>query len=97
MAAVPTVRERTVDAAGTAIFVRESGSGSPVVLLHGFPETSRCWDKVAGALSAEHHVLAPDLPGYGRSPALALLGTTGAAAWPSVLRSTTPTRSSGSR
>ena len=67
MAAVPTVRERTVDAAGTAIFVRESGSGSPVVLLHGFPETSRCWDKVAGALSAEHHVLAPDLPGYGRS------------------------------
>ena len=50
---VPTVRERTVDAAGTTIFVRESGSGSPVVLLHGFPETSRCWDKVAGALSAE--------------------------------------------
>jgi len=64
---VPTVRERTVDSAGTAIFVRESGSGPPVVLLHGFPETSRCWDKVAAALSAEHHVLAPDLPGYGRS------------------------------
>ncbi len=65
--AMPTVRERTVDAAGTSIFVRESGSGAPVVLLHGFPETGKCWDKVAAALSAEHRVLAPDLPGYGRS------------------------------
>jgi len=64
---MPTVRERTVDAAGTSIFVRESGSGSPVVLLHGFPETGKCWDKVAASLSAEHRVLVPDLPGYGRS------------------------------
>lgn len=64
---MPTLREGTVDAAGTSIFVRASGSGSPVVLLHGFPETGKCWDKVAAALSTEHRVLVPDLPGYGRS------------------------------
>src|SRR5205807_4886577 len=65
--AMLTVRERTVDAAGTAIFVRESGEGPPVVLLHGFPETGRCWQPVARALSEDHRVLVPDLPGYGRS------------------------------
>ena len=62
-----TVSERTVDAAGTAIFVRESGEGPPIVLLHGFPETGRCWQSVARALSEDHRVLVPDLPGYGRS------------------------------
>ena len=62
-----TATERMVDAAGTAIFVRESGQGPPVVLLHGFPETGRCWQAVAGALSENHRVLVPDLPGYGRS------------------------------
>jgi epoxide hydrolase 4 len=62
-----TVSERIVDAAGTAIFVRESGEGPPVVLLHGFPETGRCWHAVAQKLSEDHRVLVPDLPGYGRS------------------------------
>ncbi|MGZ4206680.1 MAG: alpha/beta fold hydrolase [Actinomycetota bacterium] len=65
--AVPTARERTVDASGTSIYLREYGDGSPVVLLHGFPQTGRCWEQVAGALAAEHRVLVPDLPGYGRS------------------------------
>ena len=64
---MPTMREGILDAAGTSIFVRAYGSGSPVVLLHGFPETGKCWDKVAVALSANHRVLVPDLPGYGRS------------------------------
>jgi pimeloyl-ACP methyl ester carboxylesterase len=62
-----TVRERTIDAGGTSIFFRETGDGSPVVLLHGFPETGKCWDKVAATLAADHRVLVPDLPGYGRS------------------------------
>jgi len=64
---MPLATERHVDAAGTSIFVRESGDGSPVVLLHGFPETGRCWKHVAESLSATHRVLVPDLPGYGRS------------------------------
>jgi epoxide hydrolase 4 len=65
--AMLTVSERTVDAAGTAIFVRELGEGPPIVLLHGFPETGRCWQTVARKLSEDHRVLVPDLPGYGRS------------------------------
>jgi [ribosomal protein S5]-alanine N-acetyltransferase len=41
------------------------GSGSPVVLLHGFGLDARMWaDQVAG-LSRRHRVLAPDLPGFG--------------------------------
>src|ERR1700746_543839 len=67
MSSMPVTTERTVDAAGTSIFVRESGDGDPVVLLHGFPETGRCWKHVAESLSATHRVLVPDLPGYGRS------------------------------
>jgi len=67
MALMLTVRERTIDAAGTSIFVRESGDGPPVVLLHGFPQTGRCWNAVARELANDHRVLVPDLPGYGRS------------------------------
>jgi [ribosomal protein S5]-alanine N-acetyltransferase len=45
------------------------GSGSPVVLLHGFGLDSRMWaDQIAG-LSRRHRVLAPDLPGFGPSGA----------------------------
>jgi epoxide hydrolase 4 len=60
---------RTIDAGGVSFFVRESGTGDPVVLLHGFPQTGECWRRVAEALSATHRVLVPDLPGFGRSTA----------------------------
>ena len=59
--------ERTIDAAGTEMFVRDSGDGPPVLLLHGFPQTGRCWDRIAEGLASDHRVVAPDLPGYGRS------------------------------
>ncbi len=42
-----------------------AGSGEPVVLLHGFPETSHAWRKIIPALSEHHTVLAPDLRGCG--------------------------------
>jgi haloacetate dehalogenase len=45
------------------------GEGPPVLLLHGFPETSRCWREVAPRLAGEHAVVAPDLRGYGASRA----------------------------
>jgi pimeloyl-ACP methyl ester carboxylesterase len=44
-----------------------AGQGSPVVLLHGWPQTSHCWRKVLPVLAAEHTVIAPDLRGYGRT------------------------------
>lgn len=59
---------RTVVAADTVFLVRESGSGgTPVLLLHGVPETSSCWDDVAPRLAQDRRVLAPDLPGLGGS------------------------------
>jgi haloacetate dehalogenase len=43
--------------------------GTPVVLLHGFPQTRRIWRHVAPRLAAAgHRVVVPDLRGYGASP-----------------------------
>ncbi|WP_431944202.1 alpha/beta fold hydrolase [Micromonospora marina] len=47
--------------------VAVGGSGSPVVLLHGFPQTHLMWRHVAADLAAEHTVICPDLRGYGAS------------------------------
>ncbi|MEU4383584.1 alpha/beta fold hydrolase [Micromonospora echinofusca] len=44
-----------------------AGSGSPVVLLHGFPQTHLMWRHVAADLAADHTVICPDLRGYGDS------------------------------
>ena len=41
------------------------GAGSPLLLLHGFPQTHYCWRKVAPPLASTHTVVAPDLRGYG--------------------------------
>src|ERR671937_3311793 len=49
--------------------VGRTGSGSPVLLLHGFPETHYCWRDVIPSLAVQHTVLAPDLRGYGATSA----------------------------
>ncbi len=43
------------------------GSGRPVVLLHGFPQTHLMWRHVAAELAGDHTVICPDLRGYGDS------------------------------
>ena len=50
-----------------ALNVAVGGSGSPVVLLHGFPQTHLMWRHVAADLAADHTVICPDLRGYGAS------------------------------
>ncbi len=52
---------------GVALNVAVGGSGSPVVLLHGFPQTHLMWRHVAADLAADHTVICPDLRGYGAS------------------------------
>ena len=63
---------------GIALNVAVGGTGSPVVLLHGFPQTHLMWRHVAADLAADHTVICPDLRGYGASdkPAEAGDGTT---------------------
>jgi haloacetate dehalogenase len=51
----------------TSIFVRWSGSGSPLLLLHGFPETHLMWGAVAPLLARRRTVVCADLRGYGGS------------------------------
>ncbi|GAA4536084.1 alpha/beta fold hydrolase [Amycolatopsis samaneae] len=52
---------------GVRISAAVGGSGSPVVLLHGFPQTHLMWRHVAADLAADHTVICPDLRGYGAS------------------------------
>ena len=47
--------------------VRSGGSGPPLLLLHGYPETHLMWGGIAEALAERFTVVAPDLRGYGDS------------------------------
>lgn len=59
--------QRVVAADGVELNVAVGGAGSPVVLLHGFPQTHLMWRHVAVELATEHTVICPDLRGYGDS------------------------------
>ncbi len=59
-----TERIRT---SGTDIHVTWAGSGPPLLLLHGYPETHLMWHRVAPELSKDFTVVVPDLRGYGDS------------------------------
>ena len=52
---------------GTTIHVLRKGSGRPLLLLHGYPETHLTWHKVAPRLAEQFSVVVPDLRGYGNS------------------------------
>jgi len=57
-----------VESDGVGIEYEVSGQGTPVVLLHGFPDTGRLWRHQAAALAdAGFRVIVPDMRGYGRS------------------------------
>jgi haloacetate dehalogenase len=56
-----------VDVGETAIFIRRKGSGAPLLLLHGFPQTHVMWHRVAPSLAEELTVVCADLRGYGES------------------------------
>jgi haloacetate dehalogenase len=63
-----TFEELSVPVAeGVSLHVAVTGSGPPIVLLHGFPQTHLMWRDVARSLAASHTVICPDLRGYGAS------------------------------
>ncbi len=54
---------------GADVFVKDQGAGTPVLFLHGNPDTADVWDGVVSHLQQYHRCIAPDLPGFGRSAA----------------------------
>ncbi|HST84368.1 MAG TPA: alpha/beta hydrolase [Kineosporiaceae bacterium] len=56
-----------IDVDGIRIVGRKAGSGPPVLLLHGYPQTHVMWHEVAPALAEYHTVVLTDLRGYGGS------------------------------
>jgi haloacetate dehalogenase len=59
--------EFDVDVSGTSVHGRRGGSGPPVLLLHGIPETHLMWHAVAPRLAERFTVVATDLRGFGGS------------------------------
>src|ERR1700760_877589 len=58
---------RVETAPGVEIFVARAGSGPPLLMLHGFPQTHVCWHRVASELTRDFTVVLTDLRGYGAS------------------------------
>lgn len=68
---------------GRKVRLLEQGAGPPVVLVHGLGLSAGVWEPHLARLSdAGYRTLAPDLPGFGRSPGpVAGLSVTATAAW----------------
>jgi pimeloyl-ACP methyl ester carboxylesterase len=67
--ATTTYRRMAVD--GVGVFYREAGpkNAPTIVLLHGFPSSSREFDTLIPLLATRYHLIAPDFPGFGQSDA----------------------------
>jgi pimeloyl-ACP methyl ester carboxylesterase len=66
-----SVRYESVQVDGLSIFYREAGpkDAPTLLLLHGFPSSSRMFEPLLRRLSDKFHVIAPDYPGFGHSDA----------------------------
>lgn len=51
------------------IHYSKTGQGEHVILIHGFPNDGSAWNNIVPALAARYHLILPDLPGAGQSPA----------------------------
>ncbi|WP_019994389.1 alpha/beta fold hydrolase [Aureimonas ureilytica] len=60
---------REIAGEGATLFCRIKGSGAPLLLLHGYPQTGAMWGPVAEQLAEHFTTIVPDLRGYGRSSA----------------------------
>ncbi|MBM3489905.1 MAG: alpha/beta hydrolase [Alphaproteobacteria bacterium] len=64
---LPGFQQRRIKTSDVTINLELGGSGPPLLLLHGYPQTHAMWHRVAPALAARFTVVAPDLRGYGDS------------------------------
>jgi haloacetate dehalogenase len=63
----PGFQHMDVKTKGATIRLRHGGSGPPLLLIHGNPESHMTWYKIASRLAERYHVVCPDLRGYGDS------------------------------
>jgi haloacetate dehalogenase len=63
----PGFENRNIRTSGATINATFGGSGAPVLLLHGYPQTHVMWHRVAPELARDYTVVCPDLRGYGDS------------------------------
>ncbi len=63
----PGFQQKRVAATGAQINLVTGGSGPPLLLLHGYPQTHAMWHRVAPKLAEHYTVIATDLRGYGDS------------------------------
>ncbi len=63
------LKKKSITVARGTFSYREGGSasGTPVIMVHGWPEDSFCWDAVAGQMNKSLRIIAPDLRGLGDS------------------------------
>jgi pimeloyl-ACP methyl ester carboxylesterase len=68
-AQAPAVQVRETDAQvnGVKLHYRIAGSGSPIVLIHGYAQTGYMWNPLIADLARNHTVIVPDLRGAGAS------------------------------
>jgi pimeloyl-ACP methyl ester carboxylesterase len=62
-----TIASRTADVGGVRLHYLTAGHGTPLILLHGYAETSLMWRPIIPVLAERFTVIAPDLPGIGDS------------------------------
>lgn len=66
---MPHVEHRHISVRGARLHVAESGSGEPLLMLHGFPQHWYAWRHLIPALRDRYRVLCPDFRGFGWSEA----------------------------
>ena len=69
-AGAPTVGVWGSPTEGDHMHTSRTGSGSPVLLVHGLGARSASWDPVLAGIAAERTAVTVDLPGHGQTPAL---------------------------
>ncbi len=63
----PDFKQYSIKTSGATINTLVGGSGRPILLLHGYPETHIAWHRIANTLAQRYTVVLTDLRGYGDS------------------------------
>ena len=67
MSDTPGIDSRFADVNGVKLHYLAAGTGEPIILLHGYAQTSHMWRPLIAELAKTHTVIAPDLRGFGQS------------------------------